>query len=277
MFPGWPKHTVVVVQSLSGIQLFATPWTAAHQAPLSTISWSLLKFMSIESLMPSNHLILCHPPFLLPSIFKLQLKKILISDCTFQGLSGYFPGAEGKGQNTLWARPAPYCTYPQDTERVMAHALEVQEFPPHWSKMPHPYLQGPAWSDLSISLSLTIFQALWSSFGFLRTLNSLLACVVAVPSTWNTLLSNPHMIGFFLSLDLSLINVISSEAPFLSSQIKGVPESVPLLLPCYVFIIAVIIAYYFLAHLPDNLPVSSLLPCKCHKSKILDVFSILNT
>ena len=45
------------------------PWTAAHQAPLSfTISWSLLKLMSIESVMPSNHLILCHP-LLLPSIF----------------------------------------------------------------------------------------------------------------------------------------------------------------------------------------------------------------
>ena len=48
----------------------ATPWTAAHQASLSfTISQSLLKLMSTELVMPSNHLILCHPPFLLPSIF----------------------------------------------------------------------------------------------------------------------------------------------------------------------------------------------------------------
>ena len=47
-----------------------TPWTAAHQAPLSfTTSWSLLKFMSSESVMLSNHLILCHPLLLLPSIF----------------------------------------------------------------------------------------------------------------------------------------------------------------------------------------------------------------
>ena len=47
-----------------------TPWTAAHQASLSfTISWSLLKLMSIESMMPSNHLVLCHPLLLLPSIF----------------------------------------------------------------------------------------------------------------------------------------------------------------------------------------------------------------
>ena len=58
-----------LVQSLSYVRLFATPWTAAHQASLSfTISQSLLKLMSIESVMPSNHLILCHPLLLLPSI-----------------------------------------------------------------------------------------------------------------------------------------------------------------------------------------------------------------
>ena len=57
------------VQSLSRVQLFATPWTAAHQASLSiTNSRSLLKPMSVELVMPSNHLILCHP-LLLPSIF----------------------------------------------------------------------------------------------------------------------------------------------------------------------------------------------------------------
>ena len=60
---------VVAVQSLSCVQLFVTPRTAAHQAPLSfTISWSLLKFMSIELVMPFNHLILCRPFLLLPSI-----------------------------------------------------------------------------------------------------------------------------------------------------------------------------------------------------------------
>ena len=61
--------TFVIVQSLSCV-LFVTPWTAAHQASVSfTISWSLLKLMSVESVMPSNHLILCHPLLLLPSIF----------------------------------------------------------------------------------------------------------------------------------------------------------------------------------------------------------------
>ena len=58
------------VQSLSHARLFVTPWTAACQASLSiTNSWSLLKLMSIELVMPSNHLILCRPFLLLPSIF----------------------------------------------------------------------------------------------------------------------------------------------------------------------------------------------------------------
>ena len=61
---------VVVLQLLSCVQLFVTPWTAAHQASLSfTISLSLLKPMSIESVMPSSHLILCRPLLLSPSIF----------------------------------------------------------------------------------------------------------------------------------------------------------------------------------------------------------------
>ena len=63
-------QTVSSVQSLSCVQLFATPWTAACQASLSiTTSWSLLKLMSIGSVMPSNHLILCHPLLLPPSFF----------------------------------------------------------------------------------------------------------------------------------------------------------------------------------------------------------------
>ena len=77
-FPGGPvvknpranASVIVAVHSLSCVQLYATPWTAAHQASLSfTISWSLLKLISIESVMPSNHLILSCPLLLLPSIF----------------------------------------------------------------------------------------------------------------------------------------------------------------------------------------------------------------
>ena len=63
-------HAVSSVQSLSHVRLSATPCTAARQTSLSiTNSRSLLKLMSIESVMPSNHLILCHPFRLLPSIF----------------------------------------------------------------------------------------------------------------------------------------------------------------------------------------------------------------
>ena len=58
------------VQLLSRVRLFATPWIAAHQTSLSiTNSWSLPKLMSIESAMPFNHLVICHPLLLLPSIF----------------------------------------------------------------------------------------------------------------------------------------------------------------------------------------------------------------
>ena len=63
-------HQFSSVQSLSYVRLFATPWTAARQAFLSiTNSWSLLNLTSITLVMPSNHLILCHPLLLLPSVF----------------------------------------------------------------------------------------------------------------------------------------------------------------------------------------------------------------
>ena len=66
------SFTVSSLQSLSRVQLFVTPWTAAHQASLSIInSRSLLKLMSIKLAMPSNHLILCCPLLLLPSIFHI--------------------------------------------------------------------------------------------------------------------------------------------------------------------------------------------------------------
>ena len=65
-----PIVPCAIVQSLSHVWLFATPWTATLQASLSfTISQSLLKLLSIESVMPSNHLMLCHPLLLLPSVF----------------------------------------------------------------------------------------------------------------------------------------------------------------------------------------------------------------
>ena len=65
-------HACMHAKSLSHVRLFETPWAAAHQASQSfAISWSLLKLMSIESVIPSNHLIFCHPLLLLPSIFPI--------------------------------------------------------------------------------------------------------------------------------------------------------------------------------------------------------------
>ena len=67
-------RTISSVQSLSHVQLFATPWTVACQASLSiTNSRSLLRLMSIELVMPSNHLILCHPLLILPSIPSIRV------------------------------------------------------------------------------------------------------------------------------------------------------------------------------------------------------------
>ena len=69
-YPLTTEYSGDSVQLFSHVQLFATPWTVAHQASLSiTISQSLLKLKSIESVMPYNHLILCHALLLLPSIF----------------------------------------------------------------------------------------------------------------------------------------------------------------------------------------------------------------
>ena len=77
---------MVAVQLLSHVRLFVTPWTVACQASLSfTISWSLFTLMSTESMMPSNHLILCHPLLLMPSIFPginvFSHESALMRDC----------------------------------------------------------------------------------------------------------------------------------------------------------------------------------------------------
>ena len=65
-----PYIFYLLVESLSCVWLFVTPWTAEHQVSLSfTVSWSLLRFMSTELVMLSNHLVLCYPLLLLPSVF----------------------------------------------------------------------------------------------------------------------------------------------------------------------------------------------------------------
>ena len=90
--PGCLQKGVVIVQSLCRVRLFVTPWTAACQASLSfTVSWSLLKFMSIELVMLSNQLILCCPfPICLqffPASGFLSTSLLFISDCQSIGTS----------------------------------------------------------------------------------------------------------------------------------------------------------------------------------------------
>ena len=91
-----PKVLLPSVQSLICVWLFASPWTVAGQASLSiTNSQSLLKLMSIESVMPSSHLILCHPLLLLPSIFNLSI--CLQSSGSFQMSQLFTSGGQSIG------------------------------------------------------------------------------------------------------------------------------------------------------------------------------------
>ena len=91
-----PKVLLPSVQSLICVWLFASPWTVAGQASLSiTNSQSLLKLMSIESVMPSSHLILCHPLLLLPSIFNLSI--CLQSSGSFQMSQLFASGSQSTG------------------------------------------------------------------------------------------------------------------------------------------------------------------------------------
>ena len=93
-------ESFVVVQSLSRVQLFATPWTAAHKASLTfTVSRSLLKLISTEAMMPSNHLILCHPLLLLLSVFpsiRVLVFCFVLSFILFVFVSGNVPNSGGR-------------------------------------------------------------------------------------------------------------------------------------------------------------------------------------
>ena len=81
---GSPLKQHQSVQSFSRVRLFVTPWTAAHQASLSiTNSWSLFKLVSIESVMPSNHLILCHPLLLLKQCGGTEIKQAFLAQQTW--------------------------------------------------------------------------------------------------------------------------------------------------------------------------------------------------
>ena len=96
-------HIIIVVLSLSRVWLFATPWTATRQVSLSfTISQSVLKLMSIKSVMPSSHLILCRPLFLLLSIFPSI--RVFFNELTFSsdGESIRWPMSQLQHQSFQW-------------------------------------------------------------------------------------------------------------------------------------------------------------------------------
>ena len=102
----WPSIiTMVVVQLLSCVRLFTAPWTAAHLASLSfTISQSLLKLLSIELMMSSDHLILCHPLLLLPSVFP-SIRLVFLFFFVFSPMSQLF--ASGDQSIGAWASVLP--------------------------------------------------------------------------------------------------------------------------------------------------------------------------
>ena len=116
------------VQSLSRVQLFATPWTAAHQASLSiTNSQSPPKPMSIESVMPSNHLILCRPLLLLPSIF-LSIRvfsnaQLFAAGGQRHGLGAIVVKVRTEGQRQCWGVRLQICL--RGTLTGLAEGLSV--------------------------------------------------------------------------------------------------------------------------------------------------------
>ena len=134
----------VLVQSISHVQLFATPWTVARQASLSfTISWSLLKLMSIESVMPSNLLSLCCPLLFLPSTFP-EFRSFLMSWLfTSGGLSiGTSASASVLPMNIQHWFPLGLTglisLLPKGTLKSLLHAIQKHQFfgaqPSLWSK-----------------------------------------------------------------------------------------------------------------------------------------------
>ena len=102
------REQAVVVQSLSRVRLFVIPWSAAHQASLSfTVFRSLLKLMSLESVMPSHHLLLCRPLLLLPSIFPSirvfpSESALPIRECKRGALKRLWVGSRAVTRRGLW-------------------------------------------------------------------------------------------------------------------------------------------------------------------------------
>ena len=126
----------IVVQSLSRVRLFATPWTAAHQASLSfTISQSVLKLMSIESMMPST-VSSCHPLLLLPSVFSsISVFSIRVSVFTF-----IFFLVTRKSSSQL---PRKNAQKPQEVRQIKSHYIHQLPQRPTMAQNVKKLLRGP--------------------------------------------------------------------------------------------------------------------------------------
>ena len=156
----WRCAQTLVVHSLNCVQLFVTSWTTAHRAsPSFTISQSWLKLMSIESVMPSNHLIPCHPLLLLPSIFPslrvfsnelvLCIKWPKYRRFSFSGRGAYPP----KSRRWLDSNT-------DSVDMDLSKLLEMVEDRGAW----HAVVHGVAKSQTQLSDSATILQEGWLDY-----------------------------------------------------------------------------------------------------------------
>ena len=161
---------LVVVQSLSCVLLFATPGTAAHQASLSfTNSWSLLRLMSIESVMPSNHLVLCRLfsscPQSFPALGSFLVSRLCIStlgqNIGASALASVLP-INIQGWFPLWLVWSPYC--PKDFQSLLQHhSLKA-------SILWHSGLFMVQPSDLYVTAGKTIALTVWTFVGKMMSL-----------------------------------------------------------------------------------------------------------
>ena len=167
------------VESLGHVWLFATPWNAALQASLSiTNSWSLLKLMSIELMMPSNHLTLCRPLLLLPSIFpsiRVFSRESVLCIINYSSLKIVFGGTSGK-EPACQCRRCKRCSFHPWVGKIpggrawQTHSSNLAWRIP-WTEEPGRLWSigsdrfGHNWSDLACTLVKTVSPGLpwWSS------------------------------------------------------------------------------------------------------------------
>ena len=208
-------------QSLNCVQLFVTPWTVALQASLSiTNSWSLLNLMSIESVMPSNHLILCHLLLLLPSIFP-SIRVFSNESALCIRRPTYWSFSFGSGPPNKYSI---LISFRIDKFKVEAQKLPstfVMCFTAEWSKLDSPTLFLPITQEKNLGVrTFTVFildalvarpEALyWSSSSNLQMSCLLVASGFQLPALWQTAPGKMMLIHFAWVMTLSLQQRASS-------------------------------------------------------------------